>query len=1732
MAHSPTQDEAPGQDTPQAPTTGTTLRSGRKLPGLAENPDSNFRHAIDHDTRDDSNGTGEESSVSTPQDREAQDESLRQTRDSRPYPNYADDPDPLPDESPKAKQVAHAKLLREYSHELYVTYKRTHMKGEKLWRSFITSFRPHTVKTWTRSNLIEWTDLLTSRGVYVDDNRSRSPTEAIIDLLYRSSHISCKDMSNYAGDGHHDGDRGMECERSDAAGQHPATEASHKKDPPADEPEPADNQAGVDHPLTIARPGQSQTRILQPDPFGSSGDDSDTDEDNYPRKTDRHSRPGTREHQSRPSFAQGAQSDDNSSGLGSNGRDLVKSFIGQTPFSGGYNENLEETINIYEDFCRMCDVNESQKRRAITIMLKGTARAYYSTHVRDAATYDEAVHMLRRRYNNREKKYRLLSEWQEMRLSRAMKDDPTASEMGVFQTFVARMMAIQGQLTSSYKGDRYLRDRLQEAIDIPAVQDFLKDRPSKDSQELINRVGNKLSSRPKTAGAVFANWAIPRGQGAESTVMYTLGQNYGGGAKRPIKSFIKNRPNFRASNRNNNKAFQRRGRPSWMQGIKGCFVCKGDHRASERHSKEEVTKAINTLKSRQPAAFLSQDDRHYIDEIFAAECEVGAPGDSANSDYGDEADWADDGSESSDEVNFADIAIDDLANVECNLSNCAFLHGISLNQNQADAAEMMYANMTDKTAEFLGIKIDTGANKRSIMSLAQYSHYCQKFGLAEAIRMNNNHGVKGIGGSRKSVGTANIQIPFKDLGVIIDVQFLLLTGQVPTLLCLKDLYTNGLDISILRCKILCAGREQSLEMKNYFLVHNWEPSDMPFVYYTEGELRTIHRTFGHPAVKATEDLLRRARGEELDKETREMIRKISIACDICKKHSATPRRFKLTIGANDLRFNHEVQIDTMFLHNRPVLHMVDTATHFCAASFLRSQSSSEIWRTILSQWSHVYAGPPDYLKVDQGSNYTSKEMRANMDAAGIRLREAPIESPGAIGVVERYHAPLRGIYEKIRKEMARDHTDVECLKMAVFSINATVGPEGLCPMLLVFGVIPRPARSTPSATQMARAEMIDRAMDEVTKLHAKMRLAFGLKHTAGPKGVEQSECLRQLPAGSPVLVFRTASKLWEGPFDFISVSGETAVVQTKRGRRIFRSTCVKPYVRSQLNDAPQTSDRNQETMPEGATKEAMHGAEAFGGEQHTLHDGMNGQHNNDPSEPGNEGRHRKVRGSDTKGEFAKTRTDELIGLLEGGTFKAVMRTVVPEGMRVFGSRFIDQVKGAGDMMRKKSRLVAQNYGDEDAAGIATKAPTVQRYSQRVLLSLASSLPACKVFSRDVTQAYIQATKPLERPVYIKPPKEMGLSEDMVLLVVKPLYGIPESGLHWYMTYLEYHMDKLDMKRTTADPCVLVKRRNGKLSGLVALQVDDSLTLGDDAFLEEEEQSSGTFKSKERIMLGTEVMAFNGVRVSRIANGGIKMDQGDKIRSLSFPTSDKQFASKRAMAQYIGVNCRPDVCAPVQLVAPGREPTSKDEYRTLKKVITHLQATADVGLNFVPLELETCRLVLFTDASFANARDLKSQLGFLLLMADANDNANIVHFGSSRCQRVTRSVLASEIHSLVLGFDVAYVVQHMLNEIIGRKLKIEAYVDSRSTFDIVAKQGKTVEKRLQIDIHCLKQSYSNGELSKLGWIQGVSNPADSMTKNVMKDISPLKEIMRSNRVIVSPLGWATVSHEKQNCANVN
>lgn len=103
-----------------------------------------------------------------------------------------------------------------------------------------------------------------------------------------------------------------------------------------------------------------------------------------------------------------------------------------------------------------------------------------------------------------------------------------------------------------------------------------------------------------------------------------------------------------------------------------------------------------------------------------------------------------------------------------------------------------------------------------------------------------------------------------------------------------------------------------------------------------------------------------------------------------------------------------------------------------------------------------------------------------------------------------------------------------------------------------------------------------------------------------------------------------------------------------------------------------------------------------------------------------------------------------------------------------------------------------------------------------------------------------------------------------------------------------------------------------------------------------------------------------------------------------------------------------------------------------------------------LDMDSLRIALFTDASFANGKGHKSHLGFLIALKDNEKRANIVHYRPGRCQLVTRSVMASEVHSMFAWFHTSFTVEHMLEEITWEMVPIEAYMDLRILFEVIAK----------------------------------------------------------------------------------
>lgn len=258
-------------------------------------------------------------------------------------------------------------------------------------------------------------------------------------------------------------------------------------------------------------------------------------------------------------------------------------------------------------------------------------------------------------------------------------------------------------------------------------------------------------------------------------------------------------------------------------------------------------------------------------------------------------------------------------------------------------------------------------------------------------------------------------------------------------------------------------------------------------------------------------------------------------------------------------------MDIMYLDGNPVLHVVDAETHFSAAQFLPDVSTSTIWSTIMKCWLSVYTRLPNKIRVDQGTAFGPGIMSL-AKASDVNVVRTGIESHSSMGIGERYHAPLRNTFRKLRLTYANVEPSL-LLSLSVFAMNNTLGLEGVVPSMLVFGEFPSlrtlHEAPTPRATLVARAQIANSARKEMEHHMARLRLHRALRHRV-PKSADA-----RLQPGDKVLVWR--EKLvnnrigeWVGPYSVITADYSSKIVHVRETEdgplRPYNFAQVKRYI--------------------------------------------------------------------------------------------------------------------------------------------------------------------------------------------------------------------------------------------------------------------------------------------------------------------------------------------------------------------------------------------------------------------------------------------------------------------------------------------------------------------------------------------------------------------------------------------
>ena len=397
---------------------------------------------------------------------------------------------------------------------------------------------------------------------------------------------------------------------------------------------------------------------------------------------------------------------------------------------------------------------------------------------------------------------------------------------------------------------------------------------------------------------------------------------------------------------------------------------------------------------------------------------------------------------------------------------------------------------------------------------------------------------------------------------------------------------------------------------------------------------------------------------------------------------------------------------------------------------------------------------------------------------------------------------------------------------------------------------------------------------------------------------------------------------------------------------------------------------------------------------------------------------------------------------------------------------------------------------------------------------------------DCSQAYLQSKSSLTRDVYLRvPTKFLPLFESsakhanvanfpqrdafsnpkyFIVHVLLPLYGLVESGTHWYTTFASTLCSFLNLQRAAVDPCLLFQAQ-----GIMGLVVDDSISAGSPEFLERQRavmsqfQTSGVKKTPYK---------FNGTTF-KIQNNQLLLHQTPYILARFGKLSLQALCAKHSVADafrilrgqlmWLATNTRPDMLFTVAAVARVTAPTEKDLRSLCSRLLRLHQnyvAGAVLGLRYNRIDTRG-RVVVFTDAArsvhdaASESPQMVSQLAYVVWFLADDNTAHLLAASSAKSKRQTNSVIAAETFAFSSGFQAGVMCRELLAELLPCRPALDILTDSKSLVDTLSATSITRELTLMSHVAYLREAFSLGEIDRVGHVTGLTNYADALTKHV-------------------------------------
>lgn len=494
-----------------------------------------------------------------------------------------------------------------------------------------------------------------------------------------------------------------------------------------------------------------------------------------------------------------------------------------------------------------------------------------------------------------------------------------------------------------------------------------------------------------------------------------------------------------------------------------------------------------------------------------------------------------------------------------------------------------------------------------------------------------------------------------------------------------------------------------------------------------------------------------------------------------------------------------------------------------------------------------------------------------------------------------------------------------------------------------------------------------------------------------------------------------------------------------------------------------------------------------------------------------------------KEKWLKAMHSEYTSLMECGTWKLVD---LPPDKRVISCRWVFHTKKHqnGEVKRYKARLVAR--GCEQRYGIdfdEVYAPVARMETIRTLFAL-SVEEELHIHYMDVTTVYVQGD--LSTEIYMEQPAmfEVSGEEDKVCKLLRPLYGLKQSGREWHQK-LRTCLNDVGLQQSETEPCVFIGQIHSDIV-IIIVYVDDLLVASRNLNVLNTIKSKlcKKFKMKDlgqvsnilgmhvehqgatgRINISQEAYVKRVIErfgmthanaVSTPMEAGVKLLREDEASSQEEKDEMKQVPYRELIGSlnYLANTTRPDLAFVTNVLSRFCANLGSIHWRAAKHVLRYLIGTSTFGITYIKSEKP---LQAYVDSDWGgNIDDRRSCTGFILTLAEGP-----ISWKSKQQKSVALSTMEAEYIALSEVVKEVIYTKRLLNHMDGGMYVGEpTYVNCDNQGAVKYSKNNIYHQRskhVDIRFHFTRQAQEDGDVI-VQYISGDENPADLLTKSLLKN----------------------------------